>query len=53
MKDIRDNKQNSRELTDILKKVVHIFMNINPKRIFSSFGQLSKLAIIHKISSNN
>ena len=28
-----------RELTDIFNKVVHILMNINPKRNFSRFGQ--------------
>ena len=27
----RDNNQNIKELTDVLKKGVHIFMNINPK----------------------
>ena len=37
----RDNKQNIRELTDILKKVVHIFKKIYPKQFFSRFGQLS------------
>ena len=30
----RDNEKNTGELTDIFKKVVHIFMNVNPKRKF-------------------
>ena len=37
----RDNKHNIGKLTDILKKVVHIFMNANPKRNVSRFGQLN------------
>ena len=35
----RENKQNIRELTHIFKKVVHLFMNVNPKQDFSIFGQ--------------
>ena len=37
----RENKQNIRDLTDIFNKVAHIFMNMNPKQFFSTFGQLS------------
>ena len=37
----KENKQNIRDLTDIFNKVVHIFMNVNPKRNFSRFSQLS------------
>ena len=48
VKSKQKNKQNIRELADVFIKVVHIFMNVNPKRNFSRFGQSSWQSFINE-----
>ena len=42
----RETNRNIRELIDIFKKVIHIFMSVKSKQNISRFGQLSWLSFI-------